>query len=101
MSIVAQRRRPAFTNLRIAIWSAFLLVVVAPLLFERLGRPYFAATLLRPGYWILARVNPGITSDRAIVLLNFVIYLFVIYAALRLLRRNRSRKDAGSRELTN
>ena len=89
MSIVSQPRAAKFTNLRIAIWSAFLLVVVAPLLFERFGHPYFGAALLRPGGWILARVSTGIASQRAIVLLNFVIYLLVIYAGLRVLRRNR------------
>jgi len=95
MSIIAQPRRPAFTNLRIAIWSSFLLVVVAPVLFERFGRPYFGAALLRPGYWILARANPAMASDRAVILLNFIVYLLVIYLMLRLLRRKRPQQEAG------
>ena len=95
MSIVAPARRPALTNLRIAIWSSFLLVVVAPAFFERFGRPYLGATLLHPGYWILARVNPAVASNRAIVVLNFVLYLLVFYMSLRLLRGSRSRAGVG------
>jgi len=87
MSIIAQPRRPAATNLRISIWSAFLLVVAAPPLFERAGHPYYGAALLRPGSWILARVSPGMASNRAVVVLNFAIYLLVVYALLRLIRR--------------
>ncbi len=87
MSIIAQPRRPAVTNLRISIWSAFLLVVAAPPLFERAGHPYYGAALLRPGSWILARMSPAMASNRAIVILNFAIYLLVIYVLLRLVRR--------------
>ena len=87
MSIVAQPTRPTATNLRIALWSAFLLVVAAPPLFERAGQPYYGAALLRPGSWILTRINPQMASNRAIVLLNFAIYLFAIYVLLRLIRR--------------
>jgi len=95
MSIIAQPRRPAFTNFRIATWSSFLLVVVAPVVFERFGRPYFAAALLRPGYWILARANPSMASDRVVVLVNFAVYLLVIYLVLRFLRGKRSHQEAG------
>lgn|SRR5690242_8749408 len=90
MSIIAQSRRPAFTNFRLAIWSSFLLVVVAPVIFERLGYPYWGAVLLRPGYWILARVNPAMASDRVVVLVNFAAYLLVIYLVLRLFRKKRA-----------
>ena len=89
MSIIAQGGRPAATNLRISIWSAFLLVVAAPSLFERAGHPYYAAALLRPGSWILATINPEMASNRAIVLLNFAVYVLAIYVLLRLVRRNR------------
>ena len=89
MSIVAQPRSRTATNLRIAIWSAFLLVIVAPLLFERVGQPFYGSLLLRPGRWILANLNPTLASDRAIVLLNFFLYLTVIYALLRLWRTHR------------
>ena len=89
MSIIAQPRRPGITNLRIAIWSAFLLVLVGPLLFERTGHPYYAALLLRPGGWILSRISPALSSDRATVLLNFVLYTVVIYVLNRLLRMSR------------
>ena len=87
MSIIAQPRRPVATSLRISIWFAFLLVVAAPPLFERAGRPYYGAALLRPGSWILARINPEMASNRAIVLLNFVLYVLTIYVLLRLIRR--------------
>lgn len=87
MSIIAKPRRPAATNLRISIWSAFLLAVATPPLFERAGHPYYGAALLRPGSWILARMNPDVANNRAIVLLNFVIYLLAIFLLLWLLRR--------------
>ena len=86
MSIIAQPRRPSATNLRIAIWSSFLLVLVAPLLFERAGHPHYGAMLLRPGSWILAQFHPSIASDRAVVLVNFLLYIVVIYSLLRFLR---------------
>ena len=89
MSLIAQPRRPA-TTLRVAIWSAFLLVLVAPLLFERAGHPYYSALLLRPGGWILARINPGLGSQRAIVLLNFFLYSVVIFLLLRFVRAKRA-----------
>ena len=89
MAIVAQPRRRVATRLRIAIWSAFLLVLVAPLLFERTGRPHYAALLLRPGSWILSRFNPAVANDRAVVLLDFFLYMLVIYLLLRLLSSNR------------
>jgi hypothetical protein len=92
MSIIAQPRRPGITNLRIAIWSAFLLVLVAPLLFERTGHPYYAALILRPGGWILSRINPGLNGDRGILLLNFVLYTVVIYALIRSLRMKRQER---------
>ena len=88
MSIVPQQRRSA-TNLRIAIWTAFLIVLVLPLLFDRSGHPYYGALLLRPAGWILAHVRPGLTSYRALTILDFFIYAVVVYAILRLLRRNR------------
>ncbi len=87
MSIIAQPRMPAVTNLRISIWSAFLLVVAAPPLFERAGHPYYGAALLRPGTWMLAKVAPALASYRAVVLLNLVVYVLAIYMLLRLLRR--------------
>lgn len=87
MSIVPQQRRSA-TNLRIAIWTAFLIVLVLPLLFDRSGHPYYGALLLRPAGWILSHVRPGLTNYRALTILNFFIYAVVVYAILRLLRRN-------------
>ena len=89
MSIIAQPRRPVVTNLRIAMWSAFLLVLIAPLLLERAGHPYYAALLLRPGSWILVRIAPSIASDRAIVLVNFFLYVILIYALVRFVRARR------------
>jgi len=90
MTIIAQPRRSFATNLRISIWSAFLLAVVAPPLFERGGRPFYGAMLLRPGAKILSTINPSMASERAVVLANFCLYLLVIYLLLRLLRRNRA-----------
>jgi hypothetical protein len=90
VSIIAQPRRAVASNLRIAIWSAFLLVLVAPLLLERSGHPYYGALLLRPGGWLLARIAPAAASDRAIVLLNFFLYVIVIYGLIRFLRRRSS-----------
>lgn len=87
MSIVAQTRTLAVTNLRIALWSAFLLVVAAPPLFERVGHPYYGAALLRPGSWILATISPEMASNRAVVLLNFAIYFLATYALVWLGRR--------------
>jgi len=89
VSIIAQPRRPVASNLRIAIWSAFFLVLVAPLLLERAGHPYYGALLLRPGSWILVRIAPSVASDRAIVLLNFFLYVIVIYALVRFVRARR------------
>lgn len=86
MSIIAQPRSPTANALRIAIWSAFLLVVVAPLLLERIGQPFYGALLLRPGSRILANLTPIHASDRAIVLVNFALYLAVVYAAVTALR---------------
>jgi hypothetical protein len=91
--IIAQPRSRTATNLRIAIWSAFLLVIVAPLLFERTGQPFYGALLLRPGGWILAKVSPTLASDRAIVLLNFLLYLAGFYGVLSVFRM---RRDAGT-----
>jgi hypothetical protein len=88
MSIVPQQRRSA-TNLRIAIWTAFLIVLVLPLLFDRSGHPYYGALLLRPAGWILGRATPRFGNYRALTILNFFLYAVVIYAILRLLRRNR------------
>jgi uncharacterized membrane protein YfcA len=88
MSIVPQQRRSA-TNLRIAIWSAFLIVLVLPLIFDRSGHPYYGAVLLRPAGWILSRFGPGFGNYRALVILNFFVYALVIYVAVRLLRRSR------------
>ena len=92
MSIIAQPRSRTAATLRIAIWSAFLLVIVAPLVLERAGQPFYGALLLRPGSWILANLTPTHASDRAIVLVNSVLYLVVVYAAVTMLqicRRNR------------
>ena len=92
MSILAQPRSRTATALRIAIWSAFLLVIVAPLLFERAGQPFYGAILLRPGSWILAKLSPTHASDRAIVLLNFFLYLVGFYGVVSVLRmRHRER----------
>lgn len=88
MSIVPQQRRSA-TNLRIAIWTAFLIVLVLPLLFDRSGHPYYGALLLRPAGWILGRVRPGLANYRGITILDFFLYAIVVYAILRLLRRSR------------
>jgi hypothetical protein len=63
---------------------------VSPLLLERSGHPYYGALLLRPGGWLLARIAPAAASDRAIVLLNFFLYVIVIYALVRFLRRRGS-----------
>ncbi|HEX4663750.1 MAG TPA: hypothetical protein VH196_05120 [Terriglobales bacterium] len=82
MSIIAQPRSRIATSLRIAIWSAFLIVIVAPLLLERTGQPFYGALLLRPGIWILAKLSPTHATDRTIVLLNLFFYLIVIYAVL-------------------
>ena len=89
MSIIAQPRSQTATTLRIAIWSAFLLVIVAPLLLERTGQPFYGALLLRPGSWILAKLTPTQASDRAIVLLNFFLYLIAFYGVLSVLRVRR------------
>ena len=89
MSIIAQPRRRVATSLRVAIWSAFLLVLIAPLLFQRSGHPYFGALILRPGSWLLATIAPAAASDRAIVLVNFFLYLIVIYALIRFVRTGR------------
>jgi hypothetical protein len=89
MAIIAQPRTRTATTLRIAIWSAFLLVIVAPLLFERAGQPFYGAILLRPGSWILAKLTPTHASDRAIVLLNFFLYLIAFYALISLFRMRR------------
>lgn len=88
MTIIAQPRRSLATNLRISIWSAFLLAVVAPPLFERAGRPFYGAMLLRPGAKILSTFNPAMAGERAVVLANFCLYLLVIYLLLRFVRRN-------------
>lgn len=85
MSIVAQPRRRGVTNLRIAIWSAFLLALVVPVLSERFGRPYYAALLLRPGRWLLATIAPSAANDRVIVVVNFFLYAIVIYGLIRVL----------------
>lgn len=90
MAIVPQQRRSA-TNLRIAIWVAFLIVLVLPLLFDRSGHPYYGALLLRPAGWILDRARPGSDNYRALTILNFLLYTVVIYAILRLLRNRQSR----------
>jgi hypothetical protein len=89
MSIVAQSRRPLMSNLRIAIWSSFLLVLVLPLLLRNAGHPYYGAIVLRPGSWVLSRLSPGLASDRGVVLLNFVLYCIVIYVLLRVFRADR------------
>lgn len=86
MSIIAQPRRYGATNLRIAIWSAFLLVLVVPLLLQRAGHLYYAGLVLRPGTWILMKINPAAASDRAITIVNFCLYTIVIYIVLRILR---------------
>lgn len=86
MSIIAQPRRYGATNLRIAIWSAFLLVLVVPLLLQRAGHPYYGALLLRPGLWILIKISPAAVSDRSIAVVNFCLYTLLIYFALRILR---------------
>jgi hypothetical protein len=88
MTIIAQPRRRFATNLRIAIWSAFLLAVLAPPLFERTGHPSYGAILLRPGASILSRIDPAGASGRGVVLANFCFYLLLIYLLLRLLRKN-------------
>jgi hypothetical protein len=85
MSIVAQPRRRGVTNLRIAIWSAFLLALVVPVLSQRFGHPYYGALLLRPGSWLLATIAPSAANDRVIVLVNFFLYVIVIYGLLRVL----------------
>jgi len=87
MTTVPQPRRPFMSNLRIAIWTSFLLVLVAPLLFRNVGQPRYAALLLRPGSWILARVAPAAAGDRGIVLVNFILYALLVYLLLKLLRR--------------
>ncbi|MFL6439386.1 MAG: hypothetical protein ACJ71Q_17560 [Terriglobales bacterium] len=89
MSIIAQPRSPTATTLRIAIWSAFLLAIVAPLLFERAGQPFYGAILLRPGSWILAKLTPTHASDRAIVIFNFFLYLIGFYGVISVLRMRR------------
>jgi hypothetical protein len=89
MAIIAQPRSRAATTLRIAIWSAFLLVIVAPLLFERAGQPFYGALLLRPGSWILAKLAPTHASDRAVVILNFFLYLIGFYGVVSVLRMRR------------
>jgi hypothetical protein len=89
MAIIAQPRSRTATTLRIAIWSAFLLVIVAPLLLERTGQPFYGALLLRPGSWILAKLSPTHASDRAIVLLNFFLYFIGFYGVVSVLRMRR------------
>lgn len=90
MSIIPQPRRRIATDLRIAIWSAFVIALVLPLLFARAGHPYYGALVLRPGSWILNHFgNPG-ASDRAVTLLSFIVYTIVIYAIVRLLRPRRA-----------
>jgi hypothetical protein len=89
MAIIAQPRSRTATTLRIAIWSAFLLVIVAPLLLERTGQPFYGALLLRPGSWILAKLTPTHASDRAVVILNFFLYLIGFYGVVSVLRMRR------------
>jgi hypothetical protein len=86
VSIIAQPKRRVATSLRVSIWSAFLLVLVAPLFFQRTGHPYYGALILRPGSWLVAKIAPSVASDRAIVLVNFLLYLIVIYALIRFVR---------------
>jgi hypothetical protein len=89
MAIIAQPRSRTAITLRIAIWSAFLLVIVAPLLLERTGQPFYGALLLRPGSWILAKLTPTHASDRAVVILNFFLYLIGFYGVVSVLRMRR------------